>query len=315
MGDRTDCCFFHFFVSDDSFDSRWCEGRSRLHLGRRLVRLEGSLLGHRQPCPLRCQVWDDAHGSGGSFRCGKGSYYFSVLQDPAWCFASDDWYGVWGSFVSVFSDEADGLFVWFFAGKMEKNSDDGLTIWLFAGVMEGNSDDGSIVRGVVIGRSYMKALLWGTLKTRLGSVNLNEVLFGSLGCRIRVLLTGEMLVGWWTVNRDDGLPVWLCLDAESRSFSNSGFISLVMERQGWLAERSMVVCYLGDGCMMVGLRSEGYQRAVGLRIGGRLVVGWFVVCVLKGVWLWWREFYDSEGVWMWPRWSLWCALQEVWMGS
>ncbi|KAK8501220.1 hypothetical protein V6N12_000339 [Hibiscus sabdariffa] len=277
MGDRTDCCFFHFFVSDDSFDSRWCEGRSRLHLGRRLVRLEGSLLGHRQPCRLRCQVWDDAHGSGGSFRCGKGSYYFSVLQDPAWCFASDDWYGVWGSFVSVFSDEADGLFVWFFAGKMEKNSDDGLTIWLFAGVMEGNSDDGSIVRGVVIGRSYMKALLWGTLKTRLGSVNLNEVLFGSLGCRIRVLLTGEMLVYFVGYGKTG------VVGREEYGGLLSG---------GWLYDGWFEIRRLSEGCwvkdrwkvgrgVVCGLCFEGSLAMVAgvLRFGGSMDVATVVIVV------------------------------------
>ncbi|KAK8616929.1 hypothetical protein V6N13_116899 [Hibiscus sabdariffa] len=234
-----------------SLDSRRCESRSRLYLGHRLVRLEGPLLGHRQPCRLRCQVWDEAHGSGGSFRCGKGSLYFSVLQDPAWCFVSDDWYGVWGSLVSVFSVDVDGLFFWFFAGKME-----------------GESDDGLIACGVVIGRCYMKALLWGTLKMRLGRVNLNEVLFDKLGYRIRVPLTGEILIGWWTVYRDDGLPVWLGLVAESGSFSNSGFISLVMERQGWWAERSVVVVYLGKDCLVAGWRLEDYQRAVGLGIDG-----------------------------------------------
>ncbi|KAK8999973.1 hypothetical protein V6N11_082111 [Hibiscus sabdariffa] len=300
MGDRTDCFSFHsflLFVYEVSLDSRRCESRSRLYLGRRLVRLEGPLLGHRQPCRLRCQVWDEAHGSGGSFRCGKGSLYFSVLQDPAWCFASDDWYGVWGSLVSVFSVDVDGLFFWFFAGKME-----------------GESDDGSIACGVVIGHCYMKALLWGTLKMRLGRVNLNEVFFDKLGFRIRVPLTGEILIGWWTVYRDDGLPVWLGLVAESGSFSNSGFISLVMERQGWWAERGVVVVYLGKDCLVAGWSLEDYQRAVGLGIDGQLAVGCFVVRVLKEVWPWWREFSDSKEVWTWPRWSLWCALQGVWMG-
>ncbi|KAK8616729.1 hypothetical protein V6N13_116699 [Hibiscus sabdariffa] len=36
MGDRTDCRFPHFFVSNDGFDSWWSESRSRLQLGRRL---------------------------------------------------------------------------------------------------------------------------------------------------------------------------------------------------------------------------------------------------------------------------------------
>ncbi|KAK8616796.1 hypothetical protein V6N13_116766 [Hibiscus sabdariffa] len=219
-----------------------------------------------------------------------------ILADPAWCFASDDWYGVWESSVSVFSVDAVGLFVWFFTGdKMEE------------------SDDGLIACGVVIGRCYIEALLWGTLKLRLGRVNLNEGLSGSMGCRIRAMLTGGILIGWRTVNREVGLPIWLDLVAESGSFSNFGFISLVMERQGCLAERSVVVCYLGDGCLVAGLRLGNYQRVVGLGIGGRLVVGCFVFSVLKGVWSWWREFSDSEGEWTWPRGSLWCALQGVWM--
>ncbi|KAK8616681.1 hypothetical protein V6N13_116651 [Hibiscus sabdariffa] len=53
MGDSTDCCFLHFFVSDDGFDSWWCESRSRLQLGRRSVRLETPSLGGRHPFHCR----------------------------------------------------------------------------------------------------------------------------------------------------------------------------------------------------------------------------------------------------------------------
>ncbi|KAK8616958.1 hypothetical protein V6N13_116928 [Hibiscus sabdariffa] len=121
-----------------------------------------------------------------SQRCESRSRpYLGRRLDPAWCFASDDWYGVWEVSVSAFSFDTTGLFVGLFAGdKMEE------------------SDDGSIACGVVIGRCYMKALLWGTLSLRLGRANLVEVLSGSLGCRIRALLTGEILTGWWTVNRE-----------------------------------------------------------------------------------------------------------------
>ncbi|KAK8640967.1 hypothetical protein V6N13_008718 [Hibiscus sabdariffa] len=68
MGDRTDCRFLHLFVSDDSFASWWCESRSRLQLGRRLVRLE-------TPSP-------------------GGRHLFHCRQDlPSWL-ESSDWYKV-----------------------------------------------------------------------------------------------------------------------------------------------------------------------------------------------------------------------------
>ncbi|KAK8484543.1 hypothetical protein V6N13_116929 [Hibiscus sabdariffa] len=66
--------------------------------------------------------------------------------------------------------------------------------------------------------------------------------------------------------------------------------------------------------MVAGHKSGNFQRAVGLGIGGRLFVRCIMFCVLKDVWPWWRESYDSEGVWTWPRGSLWCVLQGVWMG-
>ncbi|KAK8684294.1 hypothetical protein V6N13_040324 [Hibiscus sabdariffa] len=276
MCDRTDCFFFHFFVSDNSFGSRWCESRSRLHLGRSLVRLEGPSLGHRQPCRLRCQV-------------------------SVWCFVSDNWYSDGGSSVSVFFVETDGFFDWSSAGVLDGNRDDGLFVWSFVDEREGSSDDGSNVRGIVIGFCSLKVLFWEVLWTGLGFGDFQEMLLDSFGIQIGVLLIGQILVGWWLVNMDDVSSGWLWFDGKPRSCS--GFVLLDLGKQGWFAKRSMVVfCPLGD-CKVVGLRSQNYQRDIGIRIGGSQVVGWSELCVSERGWLWWWRWCASQaaGVGFWWR--------------
>ncbi|KAK8557894.1 hypothetical protein V6N13_008688 [Hibiscus sabdariffa] len=93
MGDRTDCRFLHLFVSDDSFASWWCESRSRLQLGRRLVRLETPSSGGRHLFHCR-QVWNETSGDRVSGGCSVCTHLFFVLQDlPSWL-ESSDWYKV-----------------------------------------------------------------------------------------------------------------------------------------------------------------------------------------------------------------------------
>ncbi|KAK8494583.1 hypothetical protein V6N12_018870 [Hibiscus sabdariffa] len=89
MGNRTDCRFLHFFASDDSFGSWWCESRSRLQLGRRLVRLETPSPGGRHRFHCR-QVWNETSGDRVSRGCSVCTHLFSVLQDlPNWLESSD----------------------------------------------------------------------------------------------------------------------------------------------------------------------------------------------------------------------------------
>ncbi|KAK8977423.1 hypothetical protein V6N11_049552 [Hibiscus sabdariffa] len=93
MGDRTDRVILHFFVSDDGFDSWWCESRSRLQLGRRLVRLETPSPGGRHPFHCR-QVWNETSGDRVSGGCSVCTHLLFVLQDLSNWLESSDWYKV-----------------------------------------------------------------------------------------------------------------------------------------------------------------------------------------------------------------------------
>ncbi|KAK8973034.1 hypothetical protein V6N11_047037 [Hibiscus sabdariffa] len=331
MGYSADC-FLAFFPSVVfNFGSRWCESSSRSLLGRRLVRLGGPLNGCRQPCRLRCQDWYDAHGSDGSFRCGKGSFYFSILQVPVWCFASDDWYGDWGSSVFVSPGAVDGLIDYL------RNRDDGSTVWLLAEALEGFSDEGSFACGDVIGGRFLKVLIWETLKMRLrlglelflkmrfeaamiGSsvddlsargivadlsplkdllwavllmgLDFQEMLFGSSEIRIGVPLIGEILEGWWMIKRDDGLLSGLIFDGKSGTLSEFALLDLGKQRSGVV---SLVAC----GLLGVCLRSESFQKDVWSRIGESKFEEW-------------PEYYDLEGGGLWR--GRWCVIQEAGMG-
>ncbi|KAK8590433.1 hypothetical protein V6N13_057326 [Hibiscus sabdariffa] len=155
MGNYTDCFFGRVHGVDDMPGSRWCESRSRPPLGRRSVRLEGPIDGCRQPCHLRCQDWNDAHNDGGSFWCGKGSYFPFVLQVPVCCFMSADWYGVRGRCNRGFSDGCTLVSVWLFEG----NSDDGLPVFICDGnqvlmLGEVRRQAGSIEAGKIV-------VIWG----------------------------------------------------------------------------------------------------------------------------------------------------------
>ncbi|KAK8493241.1 hypothetical protein V6N13_116788 [Hibiscus sabdariffa] len=93
MDDRTDCRLLHFFVSDDSSVSWWCESRSRLQLGHRLVRLETPSPGGRHRFHYR-QVWNETSGDRVSGGCSVCTHPLFVLQDlPSWL-ESSDWYKV-----------------------------------------------------------------------------------------------------------------------------------------------------------------------------------------------------------------------------
>ncbi|KAK8503544.1 hypothetical protein V6N13_027387 [Hibiscus sabdariffa] len=126
MGNSADCFFGRIHGVDDRPGSRWCESWSRPPLGRRLVRLEGPIVGCRQPCRLRCQDWNDVHIDGGSFRCGKGSCFSFVLQVPVCCFTSADWYGVRGRCNRGLFDGFTLVSVWVF----EENSNEGLLVYI-----------------------------------------------------------------------------------------------------------------------------------------------------------------------------------------
>ncbi|KAL4348558.1 hypothetical protein GQ457_17G007640 [Hibiscus cannabinus] len=107
LGSEKKCPHFrHFNVYWEQFQtyqcllgaagSRWCGSRLWLHLGLRMVRLERPFIGLRIPSRLLCQVWNEVHGAGGNFRCGKVSCCLSVLQDPVRVFTPVDWYGLVG---------------------------------------------------------------------------------------------------------------------------------------------------------------------------------------------------------------------------
>ncbi|KAK9031999.1 hypothetical protein V6N11_056284 [Hibiscus sabdariffa] len=174
MGNFANCFFGRTHGVDDRPGSRWCESRSRPPLGRRSVRLEGPFYGCRQPCRLRCQVWNNVRNDGESFRCGKGSCFLFVLQVSVCCFTSADWYGVWGRFDRVFSDR----FILFSVCLVKGSRDDGL--------FEESSDDGSFVFIIK------------------GAQNL---VLGSSRFYLGVVVFRRLAVNWRWLNGDDGSVV------------------------------------------------------------------------------------------------------------
>ncbi|KAK8481271.1 hypothetical protein V6N12_009741, partial [Hibiscus sabdariffa] len=243
MGDRTNCFSFLFFGSADSFSSRWCESRSRPSLGRRLVRLERSSIGHRQPCHLRCQVL-------------------------VWCFASDDWYGVRGSFVLVFSDEVDGFSDWFSAGAMERNN-----------------DDGSIVRGVVISFGQLKVPFWEVLMMDGESGSVLNSGFSLLVLKRQGWFAGRIVI-----------PFNGCMVA---GLSSEGYHWYVGLKIGGRIVEGWAAVYISEG-VGVWLSWRECSDSEGVWKWPR----WSVWCVLGGVWpgLGWSESYALQRVWVGSRW-------------
>ncbi|KAK9009213.1 hypothetical protein V6N11_035758 [Hibiscus sabdariffa] len=116
MGVEADDFHVLFHGSDDVVGSRWCESRSWLHLGLRTVRLVRPFIGLRFPSRLLCQVWNEVHGAGGNFRCGKGTCCLSVLQVPVHVFTPVDWYGLVGG-RGWYGGVSDLVWPWFWAVK------------------------------------------------------------------------------------------------------------------------------------------------------------------------------------------------------